>query len=277
MKSSDIPNTLEFVRETFSFADLLERASSDARTSWTDLPKGAGIYAVYWVISEDPIFRSNTGKAKFAIATDPRELEERWAQINQRNPTDIIYIGKSVDIRRRVRQLAHFGVGKIRNHVGGEWMWQISRIESAKIMLQQCPAGKEIAFESWLLDEFKKEHKNWPIANRDGPEGDERWFPGKVEELHENFHKPSLTTHLVDRANDITFKSSVTLHGEIVDILREQGEEWLTAKQIAELVNKRGRYRKGDGSEMRASQISARVRKYPHLFDWDGPRLRLKK
>ena len=185
MKSRDIPNTLEFVRKIFSFADLLERASSDARSSWTDLPKGAGIYVVYWVISEEPTFRSNTGKAKFAIVTDPRELEERWAQINQRNPTDIIYIGKSVDIRKRVRQLVRFGVGKIRSHVGGEWMWQISRIELAYAMLQRCPPGKELAFEGWLLEEFEKEHNDWPVANRQGPEGEERWWPDKVEGSHE--------------------------------------------------------------------------------------------
>ena len=277
MKSSDIPNTLEFVRETFSFADLLERASSDARTSWTDLPKGAGIYAVYWVISGDPIFRSNTGKAKFAIATDPRELEERWAQINQRNPTDIIYIGKSVNNRKRVRELVHFGIGKIRSHVGGEWMWQISRIESAYVMVQRCSPGKEIAFEGWLLEEFEKEHNDWPVANRQGPEGKERWWPGKVKSSHEPLSKPSPNAYSVQKANYIPRKSSVTLHDEIVDILLEHGEEGLTTGQIAKLVNKRGRYRKGDESDVTAHQIHGRTRKRPHLFDRDGSSVRLKK
>lgn len=98
----------------------------------------------------------------------------------------------------------------------------------------------------------------------------------KIEELREYLRKPPPTTVSVERANPSTPKSSVKLHEEIVDILQEHKEEWLTTKKISELVNKRGRYRKKDGSAVTAFQIHGRTKNYPHLFDRDGSRVRLK-
>lgn len=68
----------------------------------------------------------------------------------------------------------------------------------------------------------------------------------------------------------------ITLHDEIVEILNERNEEWLTTKDIAELVNARGRYKKRDGSAVTAYQIARRTWNYSHLFDIDGSRVRLK-
>ena len=76
-------------------------------------------------------------------------------------------------------------------------------------------------------------------------------------------------------ARTVSPRSIVTLHEEIVDILKEHREEWLKTSEIAVLVNQRGRYRKKDGSEVAASQISARTRKYPEFFDKDGSLVRL--
>ncbi|MCH9019239.1 MAG: hypothetical protein IIA73_02595 [Proteobacteria bacterium] len=68
----------------------------------------------------------------------------------------------------------------------------------------------------------------------------------------------------------------MTLHKEIEDILKQQGKTWLTTAELAKLVNKRGRYRKKDGSKVTAFQIHGRTRNYPDLFDRDGSRVRLK-
>lgn len=67
----------------------------------------------------------------------------------------------------------------------------------------------------------------------------------------------------------------VTLHQEIADILRQQG--WMTTKEIADAVNRRGRYVKRDGSAMTAFQVHGRTRNYPHLFERDGSRVRLRR
>ena len=50
-------------------------------------------------------------------------------------------------------------------------------------------------------------------------------------------------------------------------ILLESDEEWLTTKQLAELVNQRRRYRKKDGSDVTPYQIHGRTKNYAHLFE----------
>ena len=50
----------------------------------------------------------------------------------------------------------------------------------------------------------------------------------------------------------------------------------MTAKEIADVLNKNSWYTKKDGSLIRSSQISARVKNYPHLFNKNGSLISLK-
>ena len=61
----------------------------------------------------------------------------------------------------------------------------------------------------------------------------------------------------------------VLLHDEIAAILTDNGNRWMTAREIAALVNERGRYRKRDGSTVKPGQIAARIAKprYSHMFE----------
>jgi hypothetical protein len=71
----------------------------------------------------------------------------------------------------------------------------------------------------------------------------------------------------------------VTLHDELVAILRSEGNRWMTVQELATAVNARGRYAKRDGSAMGAGQINLRTRaggSYEHLFERDGQRVRLR-
>ena len=77
-----------------------------------------------------------------------------------------------------MRLLALFGVGRRDNHHGGEWMWQILGIETAEISLATCPFGRQVGFENAFLERFEKAHGNFPLANRAGPKGHDRWWPG---------------------------------------------------------------------------------------------------
>ena len=45
--------------------------------------------------------------------------------------------------------------------------------------------------------------------------------------------------------------------------LDEQGNRWMRAREIADLVNERKLYRKGDGSPVDVNQIHARTNNYP--------------
>lgn len=66
-------------------------------------------------------------------------------------------------------------------------------------------------------------------------------------------------------------RERIPLQDELKDILRENGNRWMTSGELAEEVNRRGRYNKHDGSNMKSSQIAARVRRkeYRHLFEID--------
>jgi len=60
----------------------------------------------------------------------------------------------------------------------------------------------------------------------------------------------------------------MTLHEAIAIVLKEVGHP-LPAKEIAYLVNERKLYQRGDGLSVPSSQIHARVRHYPGLFEKD--------
>lgn len=155
----------------------MRRIASTSRASWADIPPAPGIYLVLWSLNEPPQFSKETRKATYTNPLDPKKLQEKWIRICAYSPTDIIYIGKADSLRRRVRALARFGIGRAKNHRGGEWIWQISRIITASVMVQSCPISKQNSFENSLLEKFYKEHHEFPIGNRKGPEGDDRWFP----------------------------------------------------------------------------------------------------
>lgn len=57
----------------------------------------------------------------------------------------------------------------------------------------------------------------------------------------------------------------MTLHEAMQDVLHRAGEP-LTSREIADEINRRGLYERGDGAQLGASQVSARARNYPCLF-----------
>lgn len=177
LRSPDIPSQSGHVRKAFALGELLQRAGSSARAGWTDLPDNPGIYVVYWPSDEPLTFQGSAGLAISAQTANPLALQEKWKRISSHAPTDIIYIGKGDNLRKRVRALARFGVGKAVNHHGGEWMWQVRGIENGRVLVQTCSAGKQVAFEGWLLERFAEQHREWPLANRKGPDGEQRWHP----------------------------------------------------------------------------------------------------
>lgn len=67
----------------------------------------------------------------------------------------------------------------------------------------------------------------------------------------------------------------LTLHEAIQLVLRENGNEWMTVRELADEINNRGLYEKRDGSPVDPSQIHARANKYQQMFEKDGRRLRL--
>jgi hypothetical protein len=177
MKLENIPFCYESPRICFSLGILLERARSNLRANWRDIPNESGIYIVRWPHTHNPIFTNNKGEASHTALVDKKQLKEKWKEINNSVLTDILYVGKAKSTRNRVSHLAKFGVGKTARHKGGEHLWQIEEISSCQVAVQLCPEENYLAFENWILESFKNDHQTWPFANRIGPCGMERWKP----------------------------------------------------------------------------------------------------
>ena len=60
----------------------------------------------------------------------------------------------------------------------------------------------------------------------------------------------------------------MTLHEAIVKVLQENMQP-MSAREIANILNERKLYIRKDGSEIKTSQIHARVKNYPALFTKD--------
>jgi hypothetical protein len=68
----------------------------------------------------------------------------------------------------------------------------------------------------------------------------------------------------------------LTLHEAIARVLEDAGNEWMTARELVDAVNRRALYRKRDGSPVEVNQVHARTNNYTNLFEKDGPKIRLK-
>jgi hypothetical protein len=79
------------------------------------------------------------------------------------------------------------------------------------------------------------------------------------------------TVARVTRAND----GDLTLHEALSRVLEDQGNEWMTARELADAVNRRGLYHKRDGSPVEVNQVHARTKNYPKLFEKNGGNIRL--
>ncbi len=170
MKASDIDDILSMDARSVSLGDLLARANSPGRASWQDLPQFPGIYAVCLRGWNTISFASDAGHARYAEPADPNLLCERRRRILAAGPTDILYIGKAGSrtstLRKRVRQLARFGVGRAKNHAGGEWLWQVQGISDADLRMWCCPRSRSEPLKRDLLERFRNDHGDLPLANR---------------------------------------------------------------------------------------------------------------
>jgi hypothetical protein len=70
-------------------------------------------------------------------------------------------------------------------------------------------------------------------------------------------------------------KGRLTLHEAIEQVLRENNNKWMTVRELADEVNRRGLYRKKDGTLIEPNQIHARTKNYDQIFEKNGSRVRL--
>jgi hypothetical protein len=70
--------------------------------------------------------------------------------------------------------------------------------------------------------------------------------------------------------------AQLTLHEALARVLEDAGNEWMTARELTDAVNRRGLYRKRDGSPVEVNQVHARTNNYTAVFEKSGSKIRLK-
>lgn len=71
-------------------------------------------------------------------------------------------------------------------------------------------------------------------------------------------------------------RPNMTLHDALAQVLREGGNEGMTARDLADAVNRRALYHKRDGSPVEVNQVQARVNNYGAVFEKNDSIIRLR-
>lgn len=144
------------------FTDIDDAFFSAITIKNCDIPEKKGVYLIVDNIKKR--------KAKFVYpspagwfrgknpSVEETKLKEKWV-----DGADILYIGKSNNLQRRMKQHINFWSGKATGAWGGRIIAQISGYENFQVWYMECddPAQKE----SELIDLFKEHYGRLPFAN----------------------------------------------------------------------------------------------------------------
>lgn len=147
------------------------------RYSLREIKGVEGIYKVY--LPENIPFQLNKTttameydkkgrKLVYDSDEDIKSLLHKWELIQRAKEPDnrLVYIGKSVNLRQRLKQFAAYGVRKGDNHEGGKILWQLTG--AIKFHVEYFPCKNCEKVEKELLQDYKKRHFNQlPIANEE--------------------------------------------------------------------------------------------------------------
>lgn len=79
--------------------------------------------------------------------------------------TEVVYIGKADQLRRRLTQFADFGAGKPVGHWGGRLIWQLPAVDRLLVAWKETPGRLPAEVEAEFIDLFRKSHGKPPFAN----------------------------------------------------------------------------------------------------------------
>jgi hypothetical protein len=130
------------------------------------LPSSGGNYLVLRRDTTLPQFLPQSGAGHFK-GKDPScpisELQQHWVPQAQ-----VLYVGYTDNLSRRIRQLGDFAYGKPVGHWGGRLLWQLSGWEDLEVWWRQSPPASPEAGKEALLARFVATHGVMPYANLRG-------------------------------------------------------------------------------------------------------------
>lgn len=137
---------------------------SELMMSCRTVPSQPGTYVVLRNAVDKPTFVYDWGGGFHDgknINYSVEKLSANWL-----DGVSLLYIGKSVDLRKRVRQYMSYGKGKDSPHRGGRSIWQLT--DSKDLILAwkiTAPDVNPETVERNMLNEFKEQHNCLPFAN----------------------------------------------------------------------------------------------------------------
>jgi hypothetical protein len=146
----------------------LEQAGFEGWIPFADLraakcPSEGGIYVVTYQGENPSKFaeRSCGGWFKGKDPTVPEDqLIANWVQ-----GSEIVYIGQSGDLKRRLKQFADFGAGKPIGHWGGRLIWQLPSVDKLLVAWKPTPGQVPEKVEADLISLFRTQFGKPPFAN----------------------------------------------------------------------------------------------------------------
>ena len=129
-----------------------------------DVPQQQGVYVVLRENPAEPEFLpvSPAGWLRGRDPTAPEDtLREKWVP-----NTKVLYIGKSVYLRKRVRMYIRFGYGAPIAKWGGRYIWQLADSHDFLICWKILDDNVNPATEETrLISKFERQYRKLPFAN----------------------------------------------------------------------------------------------------------------
>lgn len=127
-----------------------------------NIPSTTGVY----IVKTPDIFISILNNSTSAISEyngrsllyEVDQLQNKWV-----SRSNVLYIGDSSNLKKRVRSLINYGQALGSNHRGGRAIWQLGSSCDLQVGFFECP--NPIEYKSQLLLAFEEKYGSLPFAN----------------------------------------------------------------------------------------------------------------
>ena len=137
----------------------------ELKESCSEVPSSNGVYLVLRRNNQQPIFSISSLGGYVKVPNDSPCYSLSYLQEQYVNGTCILYIGKSKNMRRRLRSYMRFGQGKRASHGGGRAIWQMTDVDDFVICWAETLENSRMV-EWRMIQAFKLSHEGKrPFAN----------------------------------------------------------------------------------------------------------------
>lgn len=137
----------------------------ELKESCSEVPSSNGVYLVLRRNNQQPIFSISSLGGYVKVPNDSPCYSLSYLQEQYVNGTSILYIGKSKNMRSRLRSYMRFGQGKRASHGGGRAIWQMTDVDDFVICWAETLENSRMV-ESRMIQAFKLSHEGKrPFAN----------------------------------------------------------------------------------------------------------------